>query len=118
MGINFQRNPPVQPPIRIQGQEVGNMPYTKLVGLFIQEDLKWDTHINKTLNKTRTKLHFIMQLKRSGVPPDHIVSFFKSVAVPQLEYACPVWATSITKEQSNEIEKSKKELKIAHPNRD
>ena len=56
-----------------------------------------------------------MQLKRSGVPPDHIVSFFKSVVVPQLEYACPEWATSITKEQSNEIENKiqKRTLKIA-----
>ena len=40
--------------------------------------------------------------------PDHIIAFFKSVVIPQLEYACPAWSTSIRKEQSSDIERIQK----------
>ena len=43
----------------------------------------------------------------------HLVHFFKSVIIPQLEYACPVWATSITEEQKTMIESiQKRAMKI------
>ena len=88
--ISFQKHPPnPPPPIQIDGQSIDRVCSAKLVGIHIQDDLKWDVHVQEMLKK-RT------------------ISFYKSVIVPQLEYACPAWATSITKEQSNDIERFQK----------
>ena len=71
------------------------------------------------LKKAIIKLHFLIQLKKSRVSPNHAILFYKSVIVPQLEYACPAWATSITKEQGNDIERiQKRALKIMFPDQD
>ena len=58
-------------------------------------------------------------MKRSKVPPKLLVHFFRSVVVPQLEHACPVWTTSITEEQKTMIESvQKRALKIIYPDLD
>ena len=117
--ISFQKHPPNPPPIQIDGQSIDRVCSAKLVGIHIQDDLKWDVHVQEMLKKARIKLHFLIQLKKSRVLPNPAISFYKSVIVPQLEYACPAWATSITKEQSNDIERiQKRALKIVFPDLD
>ena len=117
--ISFQKHPPNPPPIQIDGQSIDRVCSAKLVGIHIQDDLKWDVHVQEMLKKARIKLHFLIQLKKSRVPPNHAISFYKSVIVPQLEYACPAWATSITKEQNKDIERiQKRALKIVFPDLD
>ena len=44
------------------------------------------------------------QLKRSSVDPDDLYHFYTTVIRPILEYACPVWHSSLTVEHSNRIE--------------
>ena len=51
--------------------------------------------------------------------PNNAILLYKSVILPQLEYACPTWATSITKKQSNDIEWiQKRASKIVLPHLD
>ena len=117
--MSFQKHLPNPSPNQIDGQSIDRVCSAKLVGKHIQDDLKWDVHVQEMLKKARIKLHFLIQLKKSRVPYNHAISFYKSVIVPQLEYAYPAWATSITKEQSNDIERiQKRALKIVFPDLD
>ncbi len=57
------------------------------------------------------------QLKRAGVPVEDIVRIFVSVIRPKLEYACPVWHTSLTEEDSDLIESiQKRVIRMLFPN--
>jgi hypothetical protein len=57
----------------------------------------------------------LKQLKRSGLSIEDLNLFYQTVIRPVLEYACPVWHTSLTKAQSNEIESiQKRALYIIH----
>ena len=117
MLITFSKNPTRYSPIKIGESEIERVSTAKLVGLHIQDNLKWDTHVTTICKKARSKLHFLQQLKRSGVPRDGLLTFHKSVITPQLEYACPAWSTSLTKEQCATIESiQKRALKIIVPN--
>ena len=103
-------------PIIIDGTEISEVQCTKLVGLTIQNDLKWNSHIEKITAKARSKLFFLKQLKRSGVPSEDLLTFYKSVIIPSLEYGAPAFHTSLTKCLSEDIESiQKRALKIVHP---
>ncbi len=47
-------------------------------------------------------------LKRSGASIDDMLHFYKTVVRSLLEYACPVWHSSLTNEQSDQIESIQK----------
>ena len=54
----------------------------------------------------RTSTHpavtILRQLKRSGASIEDLLCFYKTVVRPVLEYACPVWHSSLTKGQTME----------------
>ena len=55
-------------------------------------------------------------LRRSGLKAEDIVTVYSTTVRPILEYAAPVWHSSLTREQCKLIENiQKRALKIAHP---
>jgi len=55
-------------------------------------------------NVTKQPHVFIFWNKRSAVDPDDLYHFYTTVIRPILEYACPVWHSSLAVEHSNRIE--------------
>ena len=47
---------------------------------------------------------FLKQLKRSGAGRDDLLYFYITVIRPVLEYACPVWHSSVTAAQTKALE--------------
>jgi len=45
--------------------------------------------------KAASRLHFLKQLKCSGAGRDDLLCFYGTVICPVLEYACPVWHSSL-----------------------
>jgi len=81
--------------------EIERVNVFKLLGVHINQSLKWDDHVSAIMcNKAATRIYFLKQLKRSSVNPDDLYHFYR----PILEYACPVWHSSLTVEHINRIE--------------
>ena len=74
--ISFSRPNKVFEPITINGKNVEVVTSTKLLGLTISNDLKWNTHISNTCKKVSTRLYFLRQLKRAKLPPNDLVLFY------------------------------------------
>ena len=74
----------------------------------IYSNLKWSSHVNSICTKASSRLYFLKQLKRSSVTVDDLLYFYCTVVRPVLEYACPVWHSSLTKELSDCIERIQK----------
>jgi len=51
---------------------------------------------------------FLKQLRRVGVSTADLLTYYNSVIRSVLEYACPVWHTSLTAGQSQDIERLQK----------
>ena len=60
--------------------------------------------VDTITSKAASRLHFVKQLKRSGAGRDDLLSFFRTVIRPVLEYACPVWHPSLTAAQTKSLE--------------
>ena len=93
--------------------------YTRAIALFIEQSaryiftrhasnshctLRWETHIDYIMSKAVSRLYFLKQLKRAGLPSSHLSHFYITVIRPILEYASPLWHPTLTKSQAERLE--------------
>ncbi|MFM2293543.1 MAG: hypothetical protein RIS29_3356, partial [Bacteroidota bacterium] len=99
--------------ISVNSNAIERVSTFRLLGVHIDDNLKWTSHTSYIYSKASSRLYFMKLLKRSGASIDDMVHFFKTIVRSLLEYACPVWHNSLTIEQSDQIESiQKRALKI------
>ena len=82
----------------------------------ISNDLTWGKHVENIISKAGKRLYMLYQLKRAGISQNDMVKIYISVVRPVLEYACPVWSTSLPKYLSDAIEMiQKRALRAIYP---
>ena len=72
-----------------------NAQSAKILGATISSDLSWSTHVDNIISKASKRLYMLYQLKRTGISQRDMVNIYISIVRPVLEYARPVWSTSI-----------------------
>ena len=92
----------------LDGKVIEKVQSYKLLGVHVTEMLKWDVHITAMLSKASKRIHFLKQLRRVCVSTADLVIYYNCVIRSVLEYACPVWHSSLTIGQSQEIERLQK----------
>ena len=93
-GIEIQR-------VGVNNEEKG----FKFLGLWLDEELNWKTHVEKTLAKTRKITYTLIKLKKY-LPAEHISMIYKGLIKPIFEYGLSLWGHKRTKE----INKSHKKI--------
>ena len=68
---------------------------SKVLGVTLSSDLPWNAHVDTIVSKARKRVFTIYQLKRAGIRQCDLLRVYVSVIRPVLEYACPVWHTSL-----------------------
>ena len=100
----------------MNGTEIERVSQTKLLGVIISSDLKWDAHIAHINAKASKRLFYIRQLKYAGLTVKDLVRVYKALVRPVCEYACPVWSTCLPKCLSDILESiQSRALKIILP---
>ena len=118
MQISFLRTNPPPLQLRIDDTDLEIMTSIRLLGVIIQDDLRWDLHVRQIISNASRRLFILNKLKRNGVMRPELVTIYKMYIRPLIEFAVPVWASSITCQQSSSIERvQKRALRIiAWPN--
>ena len=88
----------------MNGEQIERTDSAKILGVTISADLTWNAHVNNTVSKASKRLYMLYQLKRAGVDQRDLVRIYMSVIRPVLEYAAPVWSTSMPGYLSDKIE--------------
>jgi len=91
-------------PLNIADREIERVHQFKLLGVIVNDQLKWDDHVNYICSKINKRLYFLKHLKRACLPVDDLLSYYRTVIRPVAEYACQVWHSSLTSCQSQQIE--------------
>ena len=89
--ITFPRSPTKYELVEIAGCKINTVQVVKLLGVYIQEDLKWDSHVIEMTKKSVKRLYFLAQLKRANVPPEELVQFYVACIQSVLLYGCQVF---------------------------
>ena len=115
MEISFAKNPPDPPQILLEDQCLKAVNSVKLLGVIIQNDLKWDSHIADTIKRANQKLYMLRLLKKHNLPCNDLLTIYRSYVRPILEYGAPVWNGALTRHQRESLEKiQKRALRIIH----
>ena len=72
MRICFFRQRPPLPSLSIDNHHLDIVTSHKVVGLTLQNDLKWGSHIDDIVRKASKRLYIIRVLGREGVPPQEL----------------------------------------------
>ena len=134
--------PCLLPPLKINNQPLERVSFFKVLGLFVQDNLKWNYHIDTTTKKAAKRLHILRVESRlvtwsplrlpcsfhprvllsvwgtsiPWVPPCDLVTLYVSLVPSILEYCCPVWGTSSPCYLSDKVEKiQRRALRILYP---
>ena len=102
--VSFLKHTPQIDPLTVNNEPLQTVRTTKLLGVHLTSDLKWSAHIDYICAKASKRLYALRTLRRSGVPSRDLCSVFCYFIRPILEYACPVWHSSLTLKLSDEIE--------------
>ena len=81
---------------------------TKLVGVIISDDLKWQKNTDYICQRARTKLWTLRRLKKLNFDLFHILDVYTKEVRSLLELAVPVWHSGLTRLQSAQIERVQK----------
>ena len=102
--------------IVMDGSNIESVKVTKLLGVYISDDLTWNAHIDYITSKASQRIYHICALKRAGVTDQDMVGVYKSIIQPILEYASPVWHPGLSIHLSDKIENiQKRVLKCVFP---
>ena len=72
--------------------------------MILTNNLKWQGQIDYVCGKGSSRLYFLRMLRQAGVDPKDIVAIYMALICSILEYACQVWHTGQTAQQSNQLE--------------
>ncbi|KAI8485682.1 hypothetical protein Bbelb_365160 [Branchiostoma belcheri] len=83
-------------------QEVRSM---KILGIHLQANMKWNTHVDTIYNKASQRLYLLRKLKHFHLPIDDLVTVYVTYIRPVTEYAAPVWHSGLSTLLCNKLEK-------------
>ena len=63
MNIQFMGNQATVPKLKIGDLEISEVQLVKLLGVFVQEDLKWSYHVTEMVKAASMRLHMMRILK-------------------------------------------------------
>ena len=81
--------------MHVNGKPLEVVEETKLLGLTITSDLKWNNHVSNIVSKFSKRLYILVQLKRAKVPKKDTIQFYTTCIRPVLEYASAVFHYSL-----------------------
>ena len=103
----------------LNGNEVEQVSESKILGVVLQSDLKWNAHVAMTTKKANKRLHLLRLCKKAGVIPTDLVMIYTSIVRSVLEYCCVVWHPSLPNYLQIEVERiQKRALAIIYPHID
>ena len=108
MQFCFMRDPPDYPVISINDSPLEVVDVTKILGVWVQNDLKWDRQVGEMISKSRQRLHLLGRLKKFGMSRDDMLAVYMSYVRPVIEYAAPVWHPGLTANNRAAIESIQK----------
>ena len=92
------------PRITTNGDVIERVSCAKLLGCHIMSNLSWNDDIANLVSKASRRLHLLRELKSAGLSYKDLLTCYFSFIRSTTEYACQVWSTALTSEQSHAVE--------------
>ena len=108
MNICFSRGPINHSSVVLENGILATVNEVKLLGVTIQNDLKWESHIKDLEKRASAKLYMLRCLVKYGLSQTDLLTVFVGYIRSLLEYAAPVWSGGLTQNQKDRLERIQK----------
>ena len=93
------------PEIKIRQEKLEVINETRLVGVIITDDMKWDKQIADMSHRAFTKIWILRRLKSLGATRKSLLLIYYRHIRSIVEYAAPAWHKAITHRQADRLER-------------
>ena len=115
MLIDFRRYKTEIPPITLNDNQISRVKSYKLLGLWLDDDLKWNTNTEYIIKKGAKRLYLLKILRSYGALEGDLLTFYCTVIRSVLEYGSQIWSGGLTQMQKRNIERiQKRALRIIY----
>ena len=77
----------------------------KYLGVHIDNELSWGTHVRKTYSKANQRLYFLRKMNKFSVSRDIMRLFYSSVVESVITYCCVIWFNSLRVQDRLKLER-------------
>ena len=91
--------------VKVQDQVVKGQNSMKMLGVTLDCDRSFRTHISNMRSRLRRRTWALSKLRKKGLCEEKLIKAYTSLIRPVVEHASPVWHSSITAEQSEVLER-------------
>ena len=102
--FNFTKNYKFTTNISHNGDDLELIDETKLLGIIITNDLKWHKNTAFLVKKANPRMRLLRKIAEFSAPVEDMVSIYVSYIRSILEQSCTVWHSSLTLEDSEDLE--------------
>ena len=90
------RDPPPHLDLKISQSLLAFVNNAKVLGVCLQNDLKWDTQVDYMSINANKRLFMSRPLKRFGFNKSELISVYRGYIRPLLEYSDVIWHSRLT----------------------
>ena len=105
MPFNFTKKYDFVPNFSLDGRPIDVVYESKLLGLTITSDCRWDANTKNFVKKGNSRLWFIRRLKLLGACEGTLLDIYKLFCRSVLEFGAPVWSGALSAKSSHDIER-------------
>jgi hypothetical protein len=96
------------PNFEVEGHEIEHVDEVRLLGLVLRSDLSWCSNTESIVERCNKKLWFLRRLKSLGASIEDLLDLYEKHVRSILEYAAPVWHSSLKGEDRLKLERVQK----------
>ena len=108
MIFNFTKNFQFSTRLKIKNENIEVINSTKLLGTILSDDLKWDLNTDTLVKKANARMQLLRKVASFDAPVQDLKEIYILFIRSILEQSAPVWHSSITEENSNDLERIQK----------
>ena len=117
MMFSLQLNNKLHDSISIDGESIVQTESAKLLGVTIDQHLKFNSHIDTLIGKSRAAVHGLLTLKRKGVTPSMLTKYYQTCIFPIFSYASRVWHSHLNQNRKDKLESHQTLIQPTIPSR-
>ena len=102
------KRPIVLPDLHLQGTPLPVVTECKLLGVYLNNEMNWQTHINYILTRARRCFFILYRARQFAFSVITLLTLYHWYVRTALEYAAPVWHPGLTQDQTKKIERIQK----------